>query len=100
MKHCVALCLSGGTHVPEAVNIPCSCEVQGNLHMLVISVREVSHISERHWAMLKTTGGEYQRATSFLLLQWKRARLSYKSDGANKVTFLDTLIQTTVALKD
>lgn len=28
------------------------------------------------------------------------ARLSYKSDGANKVTFLDTLIQTTKALKD
>lgn len=77
--------------------------------MLVISVREVlvssgkiifSPISERHWEMLETTGGRYQRATSFLLLQWKMARLSYKSDGANKVTFLDTLIQTTKALKD
>lgn len=76
--------------------------------MVVISVREVLvsgkiifyHISERYWAMLRTTGGGYQRATSFLLLQWKKARLSYKSDGANKVTFLDTLIQTTKALKD
>lgn len=56
VKYCVALCLSGGTHVPEAVNILCSCEVQGNLYMLLISVREVlvlsgkiifSHISER-----------------------------------------------------
>lgn len=72
VKHCVALHLSGGTHVPETMNIPCSCEVQGNLYMLVISVREVLvvsgkilffHISERHWAMLKTTGGGYQRAT-------------------------------------
>lgn len=104
VKHCVpCACLEG--HVPEAVNIPCSCEVQGNLYMLVISVREVldvsgkilfPHILERHWAMLKTTGGGYQRATfspSHLLLQWEMARLSYKSDGANKVTFLDTLIQ-------
>lgn len=111
VKHCVALHLSGGTHVPETMNIPCSCEVQGNLYMLVISVREVLvvsgkilffHISERHWAMLKTTGGGYQRATfspSHLLLQWEMAGRSYKSDGANKVTFLDTLIQTTKALK-
>lgn len=109
VKHCVALCLSRGMHLPEAVNILCLREVQGNLHMLRILVREVlvisgkiifSHISERQWAMLKTTGGRYQRATSFLLLKWKIARLSYKSDGANKVTFLDTLIQTTEVLKD
>lgn len=111
VKYCVpCACLEG--YVPEAVNIPCSCEVQGNLYMLVISVREVldvsgkilfPHILERHWAMLKTTGGGYQRATfspSHLLLQWEMARLSYKSDGPNKVTFLDTVIQTTKALKD
>lgn len=105
-------CSSQETYVPGAMNIPHSCEVQSNLQMLGISVRKalmvpgeeiLSHTSERHWPMLTTTGGGYQRATSsppHLLLQWEMARLSFNSDGADKMTFLDTLIQAIKAFKD